>query len=437
MGHQAHLKGPYQSLLERLNAGTVGLPRPESEEALRGWRELLEIFYTPEEAEMASRMPIKPSPLKAIARRFGENPAAFGPKLEALCKKGLVMDLVNPKTAERMYLLSPPVVGFFEFSLMRVHGMFPQKELAEAMHAYTTCDDAFFREVFGHDTVIGRALVHEERLGTDAEVLVWERAAGLIEEAEKISLSLCYCRHKAAHVGEDCDAPQEICMSLNTGADFVMRRNFGTPIDRVRAIDILQESKERRLVQIVDNVQNRPTWLCNCCGCCCGQLTSISRHGLRGVNPSGCLPSFDRERCKGCAKCSRSCPIAAITMKPVRHVGNRKTELRPEVNIGVCIGCGVCSLTCSRKVITMDRRDMQRAVPETTMEQVVRVAIEKGRLHHLLFDAGESMGSAVMNRVLGTLFNLPPLDRLMAARSVQSLFVRQALKMASRENLEL
>jgi hypothetical protein len=84
VGHQAHLKGPYRSLLERLNAGTVGLPRPENEEALRGWQELLEIYYTPEEAAMASRMPIKPSPLKAIARRFGEEPAVFEPKLDAM-----------------------------------------------------------------------------------------------------------------------------------------------------------------------------------------------------------------------------------------------------------------------------------------------------------------------------------------------------------------
>ncbi len=347
------------------------------------------------------------------------------------------MDLVNPKTGDKMYLLSPPVVGFFEFSLMRVHGMFPQKELAEAMHSYVTGDDAFFKEVFGHDTVIGRSLVHEEKLGDDAEVLLWERATGLVEDAEMISLSLCYCRHKAAHIGENCDVPQEICMSLNAGADFVVRRDFGVSIDKTRAMDILQEAKERKLVQIVDNVQKRPTWLCNCCGCCCGQLTSISKYGLRGVNPSGHLPVFDRERCKGCAKCSRACPIAAITMSPLRHEGDRKTLLRPEVNTEVCIGCGVCSLTCNRNVISMQRGgNGQQIVPENTMEQVVRVAIEKGRLHHLLFDAGESMGSAVMNRVLGALFKLPPLEQLMAARSVQSLFVRQALKTASREGLE-
>lgn len=438
MGHQAHLKGPYLSLLERLNAGTVGLPRPENPEALRGWQELLEIFYSPDEAETASRMPIRPSSLKAIARRFGEEPAVFEPKLEAMCRKGLVMDLTNPKTGERLYLLAPPVVGFFEFSLMRVHGNFPQKELSDAMHSYVTKDAAFFREVFGHDTVIGRSLVHGEKVADDAEVLVWEKAANLVEDAEKIAVSLCYCRHKAEHVGKNCDAPQEICISLNAGANYITRRDFGTSIDRIRALEILHEAKERRLVQIVDNVQKRPTWLCNCCGCCCGQLTSISKYGLRGVNPSGYLPAFDDERCKGCAKCSRACPVAAITMVPLRHEGSRKTQLQPEVKTEVCIGCGVCSLTCSRSVISMQRDgNGQRIVPENTMEQVVRFAIEKGRLHHLLFDAGESMGSAVMNRILGALFTLPPMDRLMAARSVQSLFVSQALKAASREGLDL
>lgn len=437
MGHQAYLKEPYQSLLDRLKAGTVGLPRPQGAEALRGWQELLEIYYTPEEAAMASRMPVKPSSLTAVARRFGEEPAVFKPKLEAMCKKGLVMDLANPKTGEKMYLLSPPVVGFFEFSLMRVSGMFPQKDLAEALHSYVTGDDAFFREVFSNSTVIGRSLVYEEKLGDNSEVFVWEKAADLVEDAERISLSLCYCRHKAEHVGENCDVPQETCMSLNAGAEFVVRRGFGIPIDKARATDILQEAKERKLVQVVDNVKKRPMWLCNCCGCCCGQLTSISRYGLRGVNPSGYLPVFDTERCKGCAKCSRACPIAAITMNPLRHEGDRKTHLHPEVNTSQCIGCGVCSLTCNRNVITMHRGgDRQRIVPENTMEQVVRVAIEKGRLHHLLFDAGESMGSAVMNRILGALFNLPPVDRMMATRSVQSLFVRQALKTASREGLE-
>jgi hypothetical protein len=39
------------------------------------------------------------------------------------------MDLVSPKTGEAKYLLAPPVVGFFEFSMMRAHDMFDKASL--------------------------------------------------------------------------------------------------------------------------------------------------------------------------------------------------------------------------------------------------------------------------------------------------------------------
>ena len=39
------------------------MPRPEDERALQGWRELLEVMYTPDEAAVASRMPMVPTSL--------------------------------------------------------------------------------------------------------------------------------------------------------------------------------------------------------------------------------------------------------------------------------------------------------------------------------------------------------------------------------------
>ena len=80
-----------------------------------------------------------------------------------------------------------------------------------------------------------RALVKDEfgaAFRNADRVIDWERATELIEGAEKISLSLCYCRHKAEHLGKACDVPQEICLSLNGGANFVVRRGFGRPIDK-------------------------------------------------------------------------------------------------------------------------------------------------------------------------------------------------------------
>ena len=48
--------------LTGLDAGQVGLPEPEDAAAAAARLEILEILYSPEDAFVASRMPIRPSP---------------------------------------------------------------------------------------------------------------------------------------------------------------------------------------------------------------------------------------------------------------------------------------------------------------------------------------------------------------------------------------
>ena len=52
MGHLGHLKQEYRDLVRRLDAGVVGLPEPEDPAAWVGWKEILEILYTAEEAKI-------------------------------------------------------------------------------------------------------------------------------------------------------------------------------------------------------------------------------------------------------------------------------------------------------------------------------------------------------------------------------------------------
>ena len=112
-------------------------------------------------------------------------------------------------------MLAPPVVGFFEFSMMRLADHLPKAKLAKAFDAYWR-DPSFLEEVSHGDTVIGRALVHESALFDDllSEVLDWERAGALVEGAGRVSVTNCYCRHKAHHLGQGCENPLEMCMSL-------------------------------------------------------------------------------------------------------------------------------------------------------------------------------------------------------------------------------
>jgi ferredoxin len=429
MGHIGRLKEQYRDLADRLQAGPVAYAEPREPGAWEGWREILEILYTPEEAELAARLPVKPMSLEQLSARLGLPAEQLRPRLEVMADKGLVMDLVHPRSGRVAWLLSPPVVGFFEYSLMRARDSIPKKRMAEALHAYTHGDETFAREAFGGDTTIGRALVQEPALATDLlpEVLDWQRASAVVGEARSWAVSLCFCRHKAEHLGQACEAPQEICLSLNGGADFVARRRFGRAIERSEALEILARSRESGLAQIADNVRDRPTFFCNCCGCCCEQLQGASRWGLAAVNPSGFAPRREAATCSGCSRCARACPVAAIEMVPERKTGKQKNGLAPAVDGERCIGCGVCATACRKGAMRMEAGGSPRPVPQNGVERMVRMAMERGRLADLLFDEGAGLGSRFLHQAVQALTRLPPASRLLASEQVKSRFVRAAL----------
>jgi ferredoxin len=427
MGHLGRLKEQYRDLVERLDRGPVSLPEAPDERAEAGRREILEILFSPEEAALAARMPLGVIGGEKLAARVGIPLAELEARLEPMCDRGVVVDLVNPRTGRRSYLLAPPVVGFFEYSLMRAKDQIPKKRMAEALHAYTA-DPTFFREVFGRETVVGRALVNEEELAEDVpEVLAWRRASEVVGGARGWAVSLCFCRHKAEHLGARCSAPMESCLSLNGGAEFVVRRGFGRRIERSEALEIIARARESGLVQVADNVRSRPTFVCNCCGCCCEQLVAVSRWGLPAVNPSGYVPRRDEAACAGCSRCARACPVGAIAMDPVRTPGSLKAGLAPRIDLERCVGCGVCASACHKGALAMTEGGRPRHVPANTIERVVRQALERNRLADLFFDEGSGLGARFLHRAVDAIVQLPPAQALLASEQVRSRFMKAAM----------
>lgn len=428
MGHLGHHKA-HRDLQQHLDHCHTGFPEsPLTMEVLR-------LLFTPQEAELVARLPFRPMSARAIGRRLQRPAAEVARELEHLADKGLILDLYNAKTERMYYCVAPPVVGFIEFTMMRRRTDVDQPALAKLFDRFYEAggpdalgaDETFIGTLFGGATQVGRTLVHEPTLAPDdlAELVDHDRAVAVIESATNHSVSMCYCRHKSEHLGHRCDKPIDNCLSINSGADFVLRHGNGRQIDKVEALEILERSREAGLVTIGDNVQRRLTYLCNCCGCCCGQLQAINRSGIGGaVKTSGHIAAIDYQDCSGCGRCARVCPIQAISLKARPQHERSNKRMVAEVDERICLGCGVCEPACQRTgALTMERRAERVLTPEGMLERVLSMALERGRLHHLLFEQEDGPHMLLLNRLAGLVLALPPVRQALLQDELKSRFV--------------
>ncbi len=367
MGHHRGAHGIYGRLQKRLDRFPIGAPPAGA------LYEILKLLYTEEEAAIGCRMPIRFTDLAGIARRTGKAPASLAPVLERMAEKGLVMDF--ERRGKTVYILSPTILGFFEFAFMRVRDDIPQKEIARHMIAYAHDDPAFARSVFAGKVQAARTLVHETALdpGDATRILDHERATHVVRDATMHAVSLCYCRHIQAHAGTPCRKPMEVCTSLNMAAEFLVRRGLARKVSREECLDVFAATREAGLVHIGENVRRRPAFVCHCCGCCCAMLSAINRFRMfDAVVTSPFLAAIDATACSGCGACAKRCPVKAIA------VAGTGKEARAAVDAEVCLGCGVCRPACAQKALRMAPRAERILVPENVWQRTVTMAIEGG-----------------------------------------------------------
>ncbi len=430
MGHDAFAGPEHARLAARLASGPVAMVEPRDPAARRAWHDIMEILFTRDDAALAACLPVRPTTPEKLTARTGLDAETLRGRLDAMAQRGLVLDLVDRRTGEQTYMLAPPVVGFFEFSLMRLDDGLPKARLARAYEAYVDGDTAFFEELAG-GTAVGRALIHEEALpeGSGSEVLAWERATSLVEGAGTIGLTNCMCRHAAVHLGTSCDFPLESCLSLGFGAEMLIRHDRARPIAREEALDLLHAGRERGLVHIGDNVQQSVTYICSCCSCCCHELRSV-QVGLPMVQPSGFEPEPVAADCTGCGRCVKACPVQALSLvarPPAAGDEATRPQLLCRVDAERCIGCAVCVGACREDALTMVRRSEPPHVPANAVEQLTRRMIERGRLAELLVDGAAGRGPKYAQALLAAVLKLPPAERLLAREQVRSRFVDYAL----------
>ncbi len=425
MGHIANPDREYRLLQQRMDRNVTGAPASPT------FTKILELLFSPEEAKLARRIPFKPTRVSAVARDLGMPTDELQAKVTELAQRGVLGDF---QVGRRHFVFLPPVViGFFEFTFMRVRDDAPMAELSKLFHEYMFQDDRFMHAVGNGKTQLGRTLVHEQAIPEEdhTEILDWERASHLVKTASDVSVSICQCRHKASHMDEECDRPQRNCLSLNWPATMIAGNGWAEPISNAEAMTILEQSKEEGMALTGDNVQQEVSYICSCCGCCCGMINAIKTFDMRnGIVRSNWVVAVDTEKCEGCGLCAQDCPFDAIELEAARGDANAKTARCQE---DLCLGCGVCYSSCKSGAIAMRSRPQRSVTPETMFDKIVTMAIERGKLANLIFDNPERLSHRALGRIASLLEKSPPFKAAMAVKPIRSAFLDRIVETAKRD----
>ncbi len=353
----------YQRLASFLDELPAGYPSSENGVELSILRKL----FTPEEAEIFTHLSLIGEAPRVVAYRAHEPVETTARILDEMERKGLVSGSHKPgKPVE--YAVNQFVVGFYEEQVDRL-----DRELVDLLEAYLPM---YFKHGPWTKVPQIRTIPIGVSIPFQTDVMPYLRAEEIIHRHTVFAVRNCVCRQERQILGKGCSKPMETCMSFDGGAEYTVQNGRGRLSSKDEVLAILKQAETAGLVLQPANSKD-PSFICACCGCCCGVLRGLKMQDKPAslvANPF--IARHDADLCSSCEACIDRCQMEAITSQDGTIVFTQDR----------CIGCGLCVSTCPSGAMTLVRKpeSEQPAIPRDTTSTYLTLGKARGQLNNSL-----------------------------------------------------
>ncbi|TXT63318.1 MAG: hypothetical protein BAJALOKI3v1_390011 [Promethearchaeota archaeon] len=343
----------YDQILENMREYPQNIPIID-DKVSDAFKAYIELLFTPEEAEIAQYLKVKPQSIRILAKKLGKEKEDVEKILEDMTEKGIIQD-----------------IGGYSYFLTMAHLLNVGYKYSKALERLGEKGAELYEKFFIHDkfykryessdagTSLMRVVPVEHSIKYETEILNVEEVHKILEQCQKpIVITDCPCRKRTEILGKrECKGKFPIensCFQLGFFGSYFLRRGEGKELSIEEAKELVDKFSELGLIFTTENHENvNHQVLCCCCECCCSLLRGMTRFEDKNENcvaKSNYVSKVEKDLCKGCGICVERCVFNAITLN------DKKASVNPEK----CYGCGLCAVTCPTEAIRLHREERNK-----------------------------------------------------------------------------
>ncbi len=327
-------------------------------------RQILELWCTPEEAQVLAELP---SQVDEIANKLNRDPETVKEQIASLYERELVQKVTAPDGTRQYHFVTSPenLIDGMLFVIAGLNWDDKKRRLKEEKNRRIAELCLKFSEEEWYrwerpDEMIHRRMRSQGGKGTFTVFPAWLALlkSGLslsesdyywdlrsvAEKSKSILVAPCPCRVKAGN----CDSPIYTDTMVDLGL-FPMDHYYDMEKRGVR-VRYSPEQWVERMVQCEEmgmihlGVPPIAPSACTCCNCCCNALYPLIKYAKpsEGLEKAPFRAVVDKEVCRGCPDCIANCRFEAVKIEKDSESGKNKAT----VDVDKCFGCGQCVVQC-------------------------------------------------------------------------------------------